>query len=85
MPAMVDVTRNGTRLEQLRTLALVIAETIDSGDGDHSMAQLARQYRETVREIELLESEADDGDIVSRLMSESRDDRASRADEAGRA
>ena len=84
MTAMVDVTRNGTRLEQLRTLALVIAETIDSGDDNHSMAQLARQYRETVREIELLESEADDGDIVSRLMSESRDDRAAGADKAGR-
>ena len=70
MPAMVDVTVNGTRLEQLRALALVIAETIDSGDGDHSMAQLARQYRETVRDIELLEAERDDGDIISRLIAD---------------
>ena len=67
MPRMVDVTRDGTRLEQLRALALVIAESIDMGDESHSMAQLARQYRETVREIAELEGEADD-DIVSRLV-----------------
>lgn len=68
MPGMRDVTRNGSRLEQLRALALVIAEQIDMGDESHSMAQLARQYRETIREIAELEAENDDGDIISKLI-----------------
>ena len=31
-PSMVDATRDGDRLEQLKTLALVIAAQIDDGD-----------------------------------------------------
>lgn len=65
---MISVTEDGTRLEQLRALALVIAESIDAGDESHSMAQLARQYRETIREIAELEAENDDGDIISKLI-----------------
>ena len=68
MPRMVDVTQNGSRLEQLKTLALVIAGSIDEGDESHSMAQLARQYRETIREIAELEAESDDDDIISKLV-----------------
>ena len=65
---MASVTCDGTRLEQLRTLALVLAESIDAGDGEHSMAQLARQYRETIREIAELEGEDDDGDAIAQLI-----------------
>lgn len=79
MPKMTDVTVNGTRLEQLKTLALVIAESIDMGDESHSMAQLARQYRETVREIAELEGEADD-DLITRIVNG-----GAGADQAGRA
>ena len=70
---MLDVTRSGTRLEQLRTLAMVIAETIDGGDDRHSMAQLARQYRETIREIAELEGDDDDGDAISAILSAKAD------------
>lgn len=70
MQTMADVTKDGTRLEQLKTLALVIANTIDTGDESHSMAQLARQYRETIREIAELEAEYDDGDIISQLIAD---------------
>lgn len=70
MPRMVQITENGNRLEQLKTLALVIAESIDKGDETHSMAQLARQYRETIREIAELEAENDGDDIISKLISE---------------
>lgn len=70
MLLMADVTKDGTRLEQLKTLALVIANTIDAGDESHSMAQLARQYRETIREIAELEAEYDDGDIISQLIAD---------------
>lgn len=59
--SMREVTESGTRLEQLRNLALVLASEIDTGGDGHSMAQLVRQYRETIREI--AELEGDDGDI----------------------
>ena len=57
---MYEVTSDGTRLEQLRNLALVLASQIDAGGDGHSMAQLVRQYRETLREIAELE-EGDGG------------------------
>lgn len=59
--SMREVTESGTRLDQLRNLALVLAVQIDTGGDGHSMAQLVRQYRETIREIS--ELEGDDGDI----------------------
>lgn len=69
MPKMADVTRDGTHLEQLKSLALVIAESIDNGDESHSMAQLARQYRETIREIAELEGDDDDDEIARIIAS----------------
>ena len=66
--SMVSITKNGTRLEQLKALALVIAEQIDAGDESHSMAQLARQYRETLREITELEMDDDDGDAIAQII-----------------
>ena len=78
MERMVSVTCDGTRLEQLKTLALVLASEIDAESSatnyeksqgrQHSMAQLARQYRETIREIAELEGEDDDGDAIANLI-----------------
>lgn len=62
---MAQVTQGGTRLEKLRALALVIAEEIDMGDGSHSMAQLARQYRETIAEIAELEGDGEDDEVAA--------------------
>lgn len=67
MATMVDVTRDGTRLEQLRQLAVVIAAQIDDREDNHSMAQLARQYRETIAEIAYLEGD-DAGDDLDALL-----------------
>ena len=67
MANMVDVTRDGTRLEQLKQLALELAEQIDSPDDNHSMAQLARQYRETIAEISFLEGDDVDDDLDALL------------------
>ena len=69
MKRMASVTCDGTRLDQLKTLALVIAEQIDAGDETHSMAQLARQYRETIREIEEIEGREDYADDVDAIIS----------------
>ena len=67
MVKMVDVTRDGTRLEQLKQLALELAAQIDSPDDNHSMAQLARQYRETIAEIAFLEGDDADDDLAALL------------------
>ena len=68
MANMVEVTRSGTHLEQLEQLAMELAAQIDNPDDKHSMAQLARQYRETIREIAELEDEDDDGDAIAKLI-----------------
>ena len=68
MAKMVEVTRSGTHLEQLEQLEMELAAQIDSPDDKHSMAQLARQYRETIREIAELEDEDDDGDAIAKLI-----------------
>ena len=70
---MVEITRDGTRIEQLKALALVIAERIDNGGDSHSMAQLSRQYRETLKEISELESDDDNSDPIAGILA-SRDD-----------
>ena len=67
MTNMVDVTRDGTRLEQLKQLALELASQIDSPDDNHSMAQLARQYRETIAEIAFLEGDDANDDLDALL------------------
>ena len=70
---MVEITRDGTRIEQLKALALVIAERIDNGGDSHSMAQLSRQYRETLKEISELESDDDNSGPIAGILA-SRDD-----------
>jgi hypothetical protein len=65
---MYEITESGTRIEQLRNLALVLARRIDAGDEGHSMAQLVRQYRETLREIADLESDDDGNDEIAGII-----------------
>lgn len=68
MPGRMEkVTAGGSRLEKLQALALVLASKIDANDEGHSMAQLARQYRETIQEIESLSDGADEDDL-SRIL-----------------
>lgn len=73
--SMVEITTNGTRLEQLKALALVIAARIDDGEDSHSMAQLSRQYRETLKEISELESDDDNSDPIAAILASRGDDR----------
>lgn len=65
---MEVVTENGTRLDKLKDLALILARQIDGDDGSHSMAQLARQYRETIAEIDELEREEPDEDGIDAIL-----------------
>lgn len=67
MAKMVEVTRDGTRLDQLKQLALELAAQIDNPDDNHSMSQLARQYRETIAEIDYLEGDDAEDDLDALL------------------
>ena len=49
---MKSVTARGDRLKQLKELARVLAESIDSCLDPKVLPPLAKQYRETIREIE---------------------------------
>jgi len=61
-------TVNKPRVEQLKDLLLVLAEQIDSKPGARDMASLARQYRETLKEIEEIEGGASEDDEIGNLL-----------------
>ena len=59
-----NIVGEGSRLEQLKELLSILAETIDSKPGARDLAQLAKQYRETLKEIEELERSTDTDDEI---------------------
>ena len=65
-----SATRRGTRLEQLKVLAAILAKQIDNPGEKDNVSQLAKQYRETIREIEEIEGVTDDGDQIAEILSE---------------
>ena len=71
---MKSITARGTLLEQLKQLAKVLAANIDGCDDPKNLPQLAKQYRETIREIEEIEGAADNGDEVSEILAERQSD-----------
>lgn len=70
MATMKSVTARGTRLEQLKQLAKVLASGIDACEDCRALPQLTKQYRETIREIEEIEGAADDTDEISEILAE---------------
>ena len=71
---MKSITARGTLLEKLKQLAKVLAANIDGCDDPKNLPQLAKQYRETIREIEEIEGAADNGDEVSEILAERQSD-----------
>ena len=67
MAGMTKIT-DGTRLEQLKELLRILADEIDERPGARDLAQLSRQYRETLKEIEEIEGGLDDGDQIAELL-----------------
>ena len=61
---------NDTRLAQLKALLEVLAASIDDKPGARDLAQLSKQYRETLREIEEMEGTAKDNDEIGELLAE---------------
>lgn len=58
------------RLTQLRELRDILATKIDENPGARDLAQLSRQYRETLKEIEELEIAFDNDDDISKILAE---------------
>ena len=67
---MMQAVTESSRVEQLRELLLILAKEIDDGPGARDMASLARQYRETLKEIEEIEGANDDTDEIAKLLSD---------------
>lgn len=74
MATMKSITARGTRLEQLKQLARVLAAGIDTCKDCRALPQLTKQYRETIREIEEIEGAADDTDEISEILAQRESD-----------
>ena len=59
------------RVEQLKELLGILAQQIDDGPGARDMASLAKQYRETLKEIEEIEQNGNEEDELAKILSES--------------
>lgn len=56
------------RLERLISLRDILGEAITGCESKRDLAALARQYRETLKEIEEIEGTVTDGDEISELL-----------------
>ena len=74
-----SATRNGSRLEQLKILAQMLAERLETCT-EKETAQLAKQYRETIYEIEEIEGRNDTDDELSEILYGRDSDRESDTD-----
>lgn len=65
MGRMTDANASGDRLTALKALADELSARLDSTEDVRTIASLARQYRETLADIdELTHAEDDDGGIA---------------------
>lgn len=66
---LATAAKKDTRLDQLKTLSVTLAKAIDEGqDNPSALASLAKQYRETIREIEELEGLDAGDDEISNII-----------------
>ena len=77
------VTARGTRLEKLKALASILADRLDTCS-EKETAQLAKQYRETIYEIEEIEGRNDTDDELSEIIQSRENDWMSGADHKDR-
>ena len=66
---MIEVIRQD-RLAQLKALLEILANAIDAGPGARGLSQLAKQYRETLMEIEQIEGAEPSGDEISEILAD---------------
>lgn len=72
--SMEDATQNGGRPDQLKALARLLAQEIDGCEDCKALAQLAKQYRDTIREIEAIEGTGSNGDEIGEVLAERQAD-----------
>ena len=70
---MLEVIKE-SRLEQLESLLEVLADAIDDGPGARDLSQLAKQYRETLFEIETIKGVGEDDDEIGNILSKRSSD-----------
>jgi hypothetical protein len=66
------------RLEKLKTLEAKLCVSMTTADSK-SLAGIAKQYRETLKEIEEIEGATDDGDEIAQILSDVDSDGNARA------
>ena len=65
--------KKDTRLEQLKALSIILAKAIDGGQENQAgLAPLAKQYRETLREIDDIQSTDDEIDNILEICNMNR-------------
>lgn len=66
----LDTTKS--RLEQLEELVKILADEINARPGARDLAQLSKQYRETLAEIEMIKKDGqnDAEDEIARLLAD---------------
>ena len=57
------------RLCKLKELASILAQAIDNSPGVRDLSQLAKQYRETLKEIEEIEGAVEENDEIGNILS----------------
>ena len=70
MGTLYEASKTGDRLGQLVELRGILAAAMDNCESMRDLAALARQYRETLKEIEELEGENGSADEIAQLLSE---------------
>ena len=58
-----------TRAEKLKTLEARLSDALEEA-GPQTIAAIAKQYRETLKEIEEIEGAENDGDDIAEIISE---------------
>ena len=68
-------TKRGDQLDQLRTMAAILAKQIDICESGRDLAALSRQYRDTVMQIkEMEENEVDrENDDIAQILKKRTD------------
>ena len=69
MATMTEVVNRESRLTQLKELLAILADKIDDDPGARDLAQLVKQYRETLKEIEEIEGAESHDDAISGILS----------------
>ena len=66
--SIAKATKKGTRLEQLMVLSVVLSNAIETCENPAALASLAKQYRETIKEIEEIKGVNDTDDEIGEIL-----------------